>query len=599
MKAPDNRSKQNNPIEFPIYQGKAVMDDNRYQLRKCAKKLDITPKQYMELVKLVGEQLYHFKNKYFVSEIIHKKVHAFFNRRVEPVRVVNEDEDMGQAIAQICNVLKKDIEINQQRNSARFYTEKNIEKWQSTISRVNSYFQRNPNLDAENKTEESEGNSSFRKWKYTYRDKIPMLKMKERKDFAYGWELYIEFYCNQKKKDNGGESIEKIRHRIFCDLNFISNTAGLFIYALRLIHSIQLKINDGYCLQYIPSKSPKNFADFANTPIDNLFFIPTLYKYVEQFKTDNELSNELYGSMKSDLNTLTRFIYGLPRMGKIDFSNLKHEVLFLNFNRRFAERFIVYLRTEPYTRSKKPICTTTIGNIFNNLRNLTNRVIKKRDDLSALSYDNPFSKQEIEKSPAQMHEFYETKQLKEIEKAILKSKNTQLYYFTKFLYYTGLRKVEAQRLHLKYVDLKGKDPSINLVSTITKNNQPRTIRITPNLKLLLLEMGLDKYPNNYFLFSSKGKPGEKEVSRNYFTKQFAKIRLKCPSLTFKNSLYSFRHTYARRFMMEAVNPKQKEVRQNQLRENLGHSSIVQTERYLRNIGAWFVGHRSFKGVPKW
>ena len=590
-----------------IYQGnslvpfsfsKKAMNEPQYKLSVCANKLAISPKKYLEYLQLVDESPIAgpLDKTQFIKESTHRKVESLFVQKTEPVNEVNEEKDLKKVIHQMEKKLKKDFSVSKKRNLSGFYTPAKIKEWEIIVKEVNKQVETIHFIDKKIGTEIININF-FRYYKFLFNpeQKIPVLKIK--KHPRYGMELYLELPINQEEKNSGVKSFKKTRFRITSDLNNLSNPEDVYSYAFRLIVSVFLKIKAGYFLKHAPMQRSMKFIEVENLPIGKHFLIPTLYVYLEHFKSVNSITEGMYSIIKSDLNTLTKFINKLPRRLQFDLNELEHNVKFLQFDRIFANKFLEFLQSDTDTKTGKPITGTTKRNIFSSMGNLVNKIIKMRADLQNPNYTNPFLKHEIKKSLSETHITYTLDQLNELEEALEENNETQLLLFVNFLYHTGIRPIEAKRLKIKHLD--NLDEGLYLPANITKNGLPRTVPVNDYLLEVLYENNVSSFAKEDYLFSSCEGIGPQHAGKNFFSRKFKLIRDKCPNLTAFHTLYSLRHTFAFEYMKQAKTDKKFEARSIELMDILGHAKFDTTQKYLKGFGRDFSKTSNVKGMKHW
>jgi integrase len=585
----------------PFIYSKQSMPETQHKLSYCAKNLGISADTYTEYLIMVKEKpLVAPNNKtLFVTERAHYKVKTLFYEKTEPVIEVNEEKDLKNVIEQIEFQLKKDTGILKERNDAGFYSTSITKEWNTRINEVNNHFK---NILWVDQTTQKEylysGMFKHYVFKYDAKQKVPVLKFKNHA--RYGIELYLEFPIIRELNVNGNKSFETIRHRITSDLNNISDSNDLFSYAIRLILSIYLKIKAGYYIKHTPKVRSINFSEVESLHIEKHYLIPTLYAYLEHFHSVNSLTIDVYDAIKSDLNTFIKYLHGLPRKLPIDFTTLEHKVRFLEFNYISAEKYKEHLQTDSDTKTGQVITRTTIKNNFSSLTNLFNRIKKHRTDLQSINYTNPFSGHNIGKSATKTHIIYKPEQTKQVM-AILKEKNEeQLHFLIEFIYFTGIRPIEAKRLKIHHLkSINDAEDDLYLPEDITKNGQSRFVPLGEHLLQRINELNITNYSDEDYVFSPNGGIGPKMASKNYFTKTFQKIRLKCDKIGQLHTLYSFRHTFAHNYMLLAKTDTKYEARLNELMQILGHSSSDITKLYLKRCGVNFFKSRGSKGVQHW
>ena len=157
--------------------------------------------------------------------------------------------------------------------------------------------------------------------------------------------------------------------------------------------------------------------------------------------------------------------------------------------------------------------------------------------------------------------------------------NPQLWLASQFLYYCFIRPGELRQMQIKHIDLY--ESRITLYSTMTKSGKTRVVDINETfLNILLADYELQNFPEDYYVFSRTGKPGTVPIGRDWFNKQFTKIRkrLKLPA---HYKFYAFKHTGAVVALRAGADIKE-------IQHQMGHSSIAITDEYLKSM----VGYES-------
>jgi integrase len=145
----------------------------------------------------------------------------------------------------------------------------------------------------------------------------------------------------------------------------------------------------------------------------------------------------------------------------------------------------------------------------------------------------PFKAQKTPYSP------FNAMQLRQIMQ-FLKENDPQLWLFARFIYSCLIRPNSELRL-LKIKDIDFGRGTISVPAQIAKNGRFQTV-IIPNALLKDIQH-FKKYPSEYFLFSKKNEPGEKQVSMNYFYNRFKKV-LNHLEFSERYQMYSLKSTGA-------------------------------------------------------
>ncbi len=204
---------------------------------------------------------------------------------------------------------------------------------------------------------------------------------------------------------------------------------------------------------------------------------------------------------------------------------------------------------------------------------LEKNVAKKIPDLETTPEKNqPFTKQQLNKI-----------------KDYLIEHDTYLYEFMKFVTYGLMRPIEICRLQIKHIDLAN-----NVILQAETKTERANILIIEPLKKVLLNMNLEQYQPDDFLFTKNKVPGLWEVKREsskteFFSRRFKKVKNKIGKEILLNSnhgIYSARHTVALdlffSFKKEGLTDLEAK---HKLMTITRHKSLDGLSNYLREIGA--------------
>lgn len=172
------------------------------------------------------------------------------------------------------------------------------------------------------------------------------------------------------------------------------------------------------------------------------------------------------------------------------------------------------------------------------------------------------------------HKPFTIEQARELKNLILDNGDRQLWLFCQFIYFTFIRPGRELRL-LKVGDVH--ETRIRLTSKRSKNSRTRHMIIPPGLEHLLTQHGIRSYPSHYYLFSVAGVPGPEPVGQNYFYKRHRKHLETLGLFGQDYDLYSWKPTG-----VIALYNATKDIKL--LQQQCGHSTIEQTDRYLRKLG---------------
>ncbi len=88
----------------------------------------------------------------------------------------------------------------------------------------------------------------------------------------------------------------------------------------------------------------------------------------------------------------------------------------------------------------------------------------------------------------------------------LQNNNKQMYLASCIMYYCFIRPGEMSRLKIEHINLA--NSTILIPSEVSKERRTAVVTIPQPLQQLFIEMQIDKYPKDYYLFSDGCKPGK-------------------------------------------------------------------------------------------
>lgn len=259
-----------------------------------------------------------------------------------------------------------------------------------------------------------------------------------------------------------------------------------------------------------------------------------------------------------------------------------------------GEQFLEYLKEENMFDMVPEDFTTHMAQIymdrFSNLSETTYNN-KKRRIATVFAYacerkyfkKNPFEGIKLKKQVEKRNVPFTQEQILRLIKLMDEMNYDKLKLCAYMLYYAFLRPHEEVRL-LKRKDFNEDFTIIRLSGSRMKNKRNRTVPVHPEIKDLLLSMNIYQLEPNANIFTGTETP----PNTYYFNTAWGRLKKKDQELSEdpKNlhsqilqedqTLYSFRHTGAiahyRRFQDIST-----------LRKSMDHSTLVQTEKYLRGL----------------
>ncbi len=148
------------------------------------------------------------------------------------------------------------------------------------------------------------------------------------------------------------------------------------------------------------------------------------------------------------------------------------------------------------------------------------------------------------------------------------------------IYYSWARTIELCRLRVGDIDLQ--ENVIHFSAARTKNSKGARVQIVAPLRAVLQEMELEKYPPNFYLFSDNWMPGSQQKKTNEVSERWRELVK--GKLKIDKSMYALKHTGNIDYLLQ--NKGRVDLKWQQMQNR--HSSSAMTERYCRQLGAYFV-----------
>jgi len=155
----------------------------------------------------------------------------------------------------------------------------------------------------------------------------------------------------------------------------------------------------------------------------------------------------------------------------------------------------------------------------------------------------------------------------------LSKNDTNLQMFCRFICYGFMRPIEITKLRIR--DIKMEQGMIDLPAEIVKTNVEQSKPILNIFRKHLEVMELNKYPEHYFVFSSKGVPDERPTTRDFFSEKFKKLKDDL-GFSLNHTMYALRHTVLSDLMRNGVDPVI-------LKQYTGHKTWGGFDAYIRSL----------------
>lgn len=373
-------------------------------------------------------------------------------------------------------------------------------------------------------------------------------------DLSKRW--YIEFwvYSTIERK--------KVRVKRDYDINKYSTSKQRRKIANGYIRSINRLLEDGYVLtEKKESKGKKQSPGKKEKSGQSLKLTQAVQDYI-----DNNINTLAPGSMKW-YQTLKKVLTAWLEAKMI--SNIR----VIDFSSEIANDFFDYLKTEHKVAQYDRIGVSNKS--FNNYHGCLLRIyndLVEREIIKAKH--NRIARIAKKQTVTGANTPFSNAQLNQIRSYLVRMQQEQLLLFINFIYFTMARPREELRL-LKVADLL--PDKIRIDGYRAKTRFTRYPIISPELEALIQKYRLRDYPSDYYVFTLEGTPGPVPTGYNYFYRQHSAM-LKELGLKDKNySLYGYKHTANCNLFMAGVNLKS-------IQDQNGHTSLAQTEEYLRSLG---------------
>lgn len=156
----------------------------------------------------------------------------------------------------------------------------------------------------------------------------------------------------------------------------------------------------------------------------------------------------------------------------------------------------------------------------------------------------------------------------------LLQQDAHFYLYTKLIAYEFIRPYHVARLQRKQIDFERN--ILHLDAETTKNKLYTQKQLFSAIKGLLISLGMDKLPGDWYLFSKGFRPGP-VLHENLSIRAAEKWRqIVIEGLGIDKKMYALKHTAAQYFVNE-----NEHADISWLQQHMEHSSIAQTEIYLQ------------------
>ncbi len=153
---------------------------------------------------------------------------------------------------------------------------------------------------------------------------------------------------------------------------------------------------------------------------------------------------------------------------------------------------------------------------------------------------NPFQDFKKLKVSRKMPQFY-NETMTQVIMEYIGERMPMLLLVMKFEYYTAIRPGELRQLKIKHINFW--ESSVLIPDETAKNGEEEKVVIPKDFLKELIALGWNKLPREYYLFTKDQMPGEEQVGKNYFARNYRKLvqEIGVPD---DYKLYNWKHTGA-------------------------------------------------------
>lgn len=347
-----------------------------------------------------------------------------------------------------------------------------------------------------------------------------------------------------------------VRKRLY-EINQYKTEAERRAYATRYIKELNRRLKAGLHLNNVKAEAQTEPRFKSYNIITALEYALDLIKATKRHET--------YLSYNSDVNAFKSFLK-IENLESLTVNQFKKEKVYL---------FIDYLQVN------RKLSNVTVNNKLACLKSLFNKLEER-----AIIDNNPFVKvKNLKKIITNKNMAYSPVQVLDLKKD-LQENEPYLWFFVEFIYYTYIRPAELRRLKVGNIDFeKGK---ITIPADVSKNKNLNTLSLPLPLQKKLLELKINTYNKDFYLFTAKREPSFKPLSKNYMSLRHKNI-LDLKEFGDNFTLYSWKHTGVVSAYKSGIDIKSIQLQ-------CRHASIEQTDHYLKTLG--FEDNKAIMNIPE-
>ena len=349
-------------------------------------------------------------------------------------------------------------------------------------------------------------------------------------------EWYIEFYAFDP-------SLGQMRRKKI-KVNRLKKASERRTYAKELIKRLTEQLMHGWnpCIEAASNEELRSFADVCNS----------YDSYINKMYADGLYRKETYAGYKSYLKNM------------IEYNGMRTIPIYYiyQFDRRFCQDLLDYMFIE------RNCSAQTRNNYLGFLRVFAGYCVTK-------CYLSHRVTDGIEPIPKRLMRKSRTVIPPEVVRKIRKwlyDRDRNFLLACYILYYCLIRPVEQTRLRIR--DINVKESTITVPAEASKNRMEQTVTLPKKVLLYMVDMGLFRFPSDWFIFSDGLRPGRTQIDPKIFRDRWAKVK-RGLKLRPEWKFYSLKDTGITEML-------DKHTASISVRDQARHSSLEITELYTRH-----------------
>lgn len=295
------------------------------------------------------------------------------------------------------------------------------------------------------------------------------------------------------------------RFKVYEDINLIKDGKEKIKYLSELIKEINKQLVSGYSpfsekntLEFYTKKAEQDKYLEENPATPSL--LEAMSVFMQKRKTRSVTANTLR-TYETYINNIERWLMDVKEA----------DLNVIDFDEAFIYRMLSDMNNaQKWGETHYNNHLAFVRGLINFFASKPQKWIKKDD------YEFGVNDLQFKTAKVLKHQYF-TDHLRRVVKPEL-DKNPPLELYMKFIYFSCMRPDEIRHLKIHNVDVEART-----IKIVGKTNN-RAIPICDELADIIYSLELQKYPTDYYLIGSSGKPSVVRHRPDYFSKQFLKIK---------------------------------------------------------------------------